>query len=233
MKSFVLILIITFSVSILSAQNESFVNNQAGVLESMASPYAGNYGGSTRFYNPPLEIMGTIYLFDTWENTGIMYTKTNQKFVLENINLNMQRNAFQVKISQDSIFTYYFNNIEKFEVNNKVYKNYFSENGNRIYEVIYESDEFSIIKGFDIEYITGSVNPMLRRKNDKYVRVKTYYVWKDKKIEPFKLNRRRILKLIADDQERVDKLKQFIEENKLSYRKSYDVKRALEYSIAN
>jgi hypothetical protein len=233
MKSFVLILIITFSVSILSAQNESFVNNQAGVLESMASPYAGNYGGSTRFYNPPLEIMGTIYLFDTWENTGIMYTKTNQKFVLENINLNMQRNAFQVKISQDSIFTYYFNNIEKFEVNNKVYKNYFSENGNRIYEVIYESDEFSIIKGFDIEYITGSVNPMLRRKNDKYVRVKTYYVWKDKKIEPFKLNRRRILKLIADDQERVDKLKQFIEENKLSYRKSNDIKRALDYSVTN
>lgn len=230
---FVLILIITFSVSILSAQNDSFVNNQGAMLESMSSPYGGNYGGSTRFYNPPMEIMGTIYLFDTWENTGIMYTKTNQKFVLKNINLNIQRNAFQVKISQDSIFTYYFNNIEKFEVNNKVYKNYFSENGKRIYEVIYESDEFSIIKGFDIEYITGSVNPMLRRKNDKYVRIKTYYIWKDKKIELFKLNRRRVLKLVADDQERVEKVKQFVEENKLSYKKGFDVRRALEYSVTN
>ncbi len=230
---FVLILIITFSVSILSAQNDSFVNNQGAMLESMSSPYGGNYGGSTRFYNPPMEIMGTIYLFDTWENTGIMYTKTNQKFVLKNINLNIQRNAFQVKISQDSIFTYYFNNIEKFEVNDKVYKNYFSENGKRIYEVIYESDEFSIIKGFDIEYITGSVNPMLRRKNDKYVRIKTYYIWKDKKIELFKLNRRRVLKLVADDQERVEKVKQFVEENKLSYKKGFDVRRALEYSVTN
>ena len=55
----------------------------------------------------------------------------------------------------------------------------------------------------------------------------------DNTIKPFKLNRKKILGLISEDQERIAKLDQFMKDNKLSYRKSEDLKKGLEYSAIN
>jgi len=231
MKS-VLSIILIFSISFLSAQNDNFSNNQSSTSTGISSPFNNSFGGSTYYTNPKEFVMGSIYLYDDWENTGIVYTRTNQKFVLQNLNLNIQRNAFQVKISKDSLFTYNFNNIEKFVVNNIIYKNFYSEDGKRIYEIIYESDDFTILKGFHIEFVTGSANPMVNRPNARYIRKKTYYLRKDKNIKPYKLSKKKIVKLI-DDQERIAKLEQFMEENKLSYKKSEDLKKGLEFSALN
>jgi hypothetical protein len=224
---------VTLSVGILSAQNSNFVNNQGSATNAIASPFANDFGGASFFINPAKEAMGSIYLYDDWEKTGVLYTNSDQRFVVENMNLNIQQNAFQVKISRDSIFTYYFNNIVRIEINNSEFKNYYSEEGKRIYEVIYESNDFSILKGFHIEFVTGSANPMVNRPNDRYIRKKTYYIWKDKTINPYKLRKKKILRLIEDDKDRVAKLEKFMVDNGLSYRNSDDIKKGLEYSAIN
>jgi len=231
MKS-ILSIILIFSISFLFAQNDNFSNNQSSTSTGISSPFNNSFGGSTYYTNPKEFVMGSIYLYDNWENTGIVYTITNQKFVLQNINLNIERNAFQVKISKDSIFTYNFNNIEKFEVKNKVFKNFYSEDGKRIYEIIYESDDFTILKGFHIEFVDGSANPMVNRPNARYIRKTTYYLRRSSSIKPYKLSKKKIVKLI-EDQDRVAKLVQFMDDNKLSYKKSEDLKKGLEYSALN
>ena len=229
MKS-ILIIVIIFSVNFLSAQNSIYISHQGSAI---ASPFTNNFGSATYLSKPKRKITGSIYLFDNWNNTGVLFTKTDQEFVVKNINLNIERNTFEVKISKDTIFSYNFNNIEKFEINNKVYKNYYTQEGKRVYEIIHESNEFLILKGFYIEYVSGAINPMLNRPNDKYVQKKQYFINKDNAIKPYKLSKKRILKLIADDQERVVKLEQFMKDNGLSYKKSNDIKKGLEYSTVN
>lgn len=229
----ILMIIALFASICIEAQyaSSSLVNNQGDTFAALGSGNLNKYGATTRFVNPPKKVMGSVYLFDNWDSKGVLYTKTRNKYIVKNLNLNMQRNVFEARISKDTIFSYYFNNIDKFVINGKVYKSLFSEKGKRLYEIVYESDDFSIIKGFHIEYITGSVNPMLRRLNDKYVRVQTFYVKRnDEVIKRFRFNKKTVLKLLEDNPERNQKFMQYMEDNSFSFKKSDDVKSALIFS---
>ena len=134
---------------------------------------------------------------------------------------------------ENSIFTFNFNNIDKFVVNNKVYKNFYYNDDNRVYEMIYEADEFSIMKGHTIQIIEGSANPMVNRKYDKYAQKHSYFIMKDDKIKPFKLKKKRILRLVDGNEERANKIQEYVKSNRLSYSKEYDVRKALEYTAKN
>ena len=69
-----------------------------------------------------------------------------------------------------------FNNIKQIIINGKSYKNYFYNEDNRVYELIYSGKTFSILKGFDVKLVTGSGNPMVNRSNDKYVKKESYFI---------------------------------------------------------
>jgi len=131
------------------------------------------------------------------------------------------------------LFTFNFNNIEKFVVNNKVYKNFYWNDDNRVYEIIFDGDDFQILKGFTLNLVEGSANPMLGRKNDRYIRKEKYFVRQDDKIKPFKLKKKRVLKLVEGDQEKARLIMNFADQNDLSFKKEYDLKRILEYSAKN
>ncbi|MDP6864085.1 MAG: hypothetical protein QGG96_01580, partial [Candidatus Poseidoniaceae archaeon] len=104
-----------------------------------------NYG-STFFYNTRNVVLGSVYLFDEWTNSAEIHTLSNERFLVRNINLNINRNAFEAKLNNsDSIFSFNFNNIKKILINDKTYKNYFYNDDNRVYEIIYESEKFSIM----------------------------------------------------------------------------------------
>ncbi|MBT8268335.1 MAG: hypothetical protein KJN59_03855, partial [Bacteroidia bacterium] len=154
----------------------------------------------------------------------------NQQYLMKNINLNLQRHTFESKIAQDTLFTFNFNNIDKFVVNNKVYRNYYWDDDNRVYEVIYDGKDYQVIKGFKLEIIEGSANPMLNRRSDKYAKKEAYYIRKEGKIKPFRLSKGRIMKLFKSDEEKSKELLQFVRENKLSFKKEYDIRRLLEFS---
>ena len=167
----------------LSAQDELINNTEmVSVFKSAHASSNASFGNSVFLVNPKRLIDGSVYLFDEWNNRGIIYTTGHEKLALNNINLNIKRNAFESKVGNDSLFSFSFNNIEKFVINGRVFKNYYWDNDNRVYEEIIKKNDFEILKGFNIKYVEGSSNPMLNRKNDKYIRSETYYVRKDGKI---------------------------------------------------
>ena len=153
--------------------------------------------GTSFFYNQPSKvILGSAYLFDEWNNDGEIQTLTGERFLVRNINLNISRNAFEAKINDnDSIFSFNFNNIKQIIINGKYYKNYFNNEDNRVYELVYSGKTFSILKGFTVKLVTGSGNPMVNRSNDKYVKKESYFIRStDKKtIESFKMNKRSLI----------------------------------------
>ena len=84
-----------------------------------------NYGSSF-FYNTRNVILGSVYLFDEWNNSAEIHTFADERFLVRNINLNINRNAFEAKLTDsDSLFSFNFNNIKHIVINDKIYKNYY------------------------------------------------------------------------------------------------------------
>ena len=187
------------------------------------------------FYNQPSKvILGSAYLFDEWNNDGEIQTLTGERFLVRNINLNISRNAFEAKVNDnDSIFSFNFNNIKQIIINGKYYKNYFYNEDNRVYELVYSGKTFSILKGFTVKLVTGSGNPMVNRSNDKYVKKESYFIRStDKKtIESFKMNKRSLNKLFENNLKDVSRILAFIGSGNLSYKDEKDVIRMLEFAF--
>jgi len=191
--------------------------------------------GTSFFYNQPNKvILGSAYLFDEWNNDGEIQTLTGERFLVRNINLNISRNAFEAKINDnDSIFSFNFNNIKQIIINGKNYKNYFYNEDNRVYELVYTGKTFSILKGFTVKLVTGSGNPMVNRSNDKYVKKESYFIRSTdtKVIESFKMNRRSLNKLFENSFKDVGRILAFIDSGNLSYKDEKDVIRMLEFAF--
>ena len=230
----VLAIVITFSVGIMMAQsNANVVNNSGEVFVRAANASLSSFGSSATFFNPKKAVVGSVHLFKNWKNYAVIITNDKQKFSLSNINFNIERNTFESKIGQDSLFTFSFNNIDKFVVNNKIFKNFYFKNNNRVFEIIYESDEFSILKSYRVQLIEGSTNPMVNRKNSKLVQKSSYYIKNGANIKPFKLSKKKVLGLANGDQEKLQKMEKYAKSNKLSYKKADDVQRILTYCFVN
>ena len=215
----------------------NFVLSQTNTQTDFRSALTGestNFGTSF-FYNQPSKvILGSAYLFDEWNNDGEIQTLTGERFLVRNINLNISRNAFEAKINDnDSIFSFNFNNIKQIIINGKYYKNYFNNEDNRVYELVYSGKTFSILKGFTVKLVTGSGNPMVNRSNDKYVKKESYFIRStDKKtIESFKMNKRSLNKLFENNLKDVSRILAFIDSGNLSYKDENDVIRMLEFAF--
>ena len=224
MRIFLITLLLLFSKFIFS-QTNSQIDFRSG-LDSQGANF-----GSSFFYNQPSKvILGSAYLFDEWNNNGEIQTITGERFLIRNINLNISRNAFEAKVNDnDSIFSFNFNNIKQLIINGKVYKNYFYNEDNRVYEIIYSDNNFSILKGFSIKLVTGSGNQMLNRSNDKYVQKQSYFLRSEENsmIENFKLNKRSLNKLFQSSSKDLNRIQSYLESNNLSYKSEKDVIRLL------
>ncbi len=209
-------------------------SNMGTDFRAIGSDQSSNFGTSF-FYNQPSKVvLGSAYLFDEWNNDGEIQTLTGERFLVRNINLNISRNAFEAKINDnDSIFSFTFNNIKQIIINGKYYKNYFFNEDNRVYELVYSGKTFSILKGFSVKLVTGSGNPMVNRSNDKYVKKESYFIRStDKKtIESFKMNKRSLNKLFENNLKEVSRILAFIDSANLSYKDEKDVIRMLEFAF--
>ena len=163
---------------IVLASNVIIAQTNLGTDFNALGSNASSDFGTSFFYNQPNKfIIGSAYLFEEWNNNAEIQTLTGERFLVRNINLNISRNAFEAKINDnDSIFSFTFNNIKQIIINGKSYKNYYYNEDNRVYELIYSGRNFTLLKGFDVKLVTGSGNPMVNRSNDKYVKKESYFL---------------------------------------------------------
>jgi len=189
---------------------------------------SGQYGSAMRFVNPPRTVDGSIYLFDDWKNYPVVVkSKDNKTFTLNNVNFNLRTNRLVTKISQDSVFVLDMKKIDNINILGKVFKKIESEIGNRVFEVIYESDKVSILNFHNVKLVEGSVNPMLARKNDKLVHKQTLYIHNQKTTKEFRLKKKYILESFASNESEKKSIMKYYSLNKLSYKSIDDLKKVL------
>jgi len=209
-------------------RNDNFAINSAKNLTSAASNNIQNHGTSGYFYNPKREIIGSEFLFENWNNKAFIVTKNKFKFKIANLNLNLKSGSFMSKINKDSVFTFNMENIDKIVVNNKVFKAYKTDEiKSEIFEVLFESQEYSILKKGYVQIQSGSPNPMVNRPKDIIKKKKKYYVLKDNKLNPIKLKKKEILKLVGS--KNLKKIKQYVKTEKLSYTHEKDISMIIQY----
>ena len=233
MRHLLLLISFLFLVSLSFSQTSSVEAGGSQAMENYAQLASGNgasFGNSMMFYNAKRYIDGTVHLFESWNNTAVIHTISDEKFLVKRVNLNLKRNSFEAKMNDsDSIFSFTFNNIKKIVINNKIYKNFYYDDDNRVYEMLYDTDEYKFMKGFEVKLISGSANPMVNRPNDRYVRGEEYFMMLNGSISPTKLKRKSIFRLLKLDKSATSKMDMFIESNSLSLKKVDDIIKILEY----
>ncbi|MDB9712589.1 hypothetical protein OAA78_02765 [Flavobacteriaceae bacterium] len=233
MRHLFLFISFLFSVSLSLSQTSSVESGGSQAMENYAQLASGNgssYGNSMMFYNPKRFAEGTFHLFESWSNTAVIHTLSDDKFLVKRINLNLKRNSFEAKLNDsDSIFSFTFNNIKKIVINNRTYKNFYYDDDNRVYEMLYDTDQYKLMKGFEVKLISGSANPMVNRPNDRYVRGEEYFMMINGLINPIKLKKKSIYKLLKLNKLNTSKLDMFIQSNSLSLKKDADVIKLLDY----
>ena len=225
---------IIFTLIVLASNLVIAETNLGTDFNALGSNASSDFGTSF-FYNQPNKfIIGSAYLFDEWNNDAEIQTLTGERFLVKNINLNISRNAFEAKINDnDSIFSFTFNNIKQIIINGKSYKNYYYNEDNRVYELIYSGRNFTLLKGFDVKLVTGSGNPMVNRSNDKYVKKESYFLRSnsEKTIENFKMNKRSLNRLFEKSAMDLNRILGFIDSGNLSYKDEKDVISMLEFAF--
>ena len=86
MRYFFLFITFLFSVSLSLAQTSSVEAGGSQAMENYAQLASGNgasYGNSMMFYNPKRYIDGTIHLFEGWNNTAVIHTISDDKFLVK------------------------------------------------------------------------------------------------------------------------------------------------------
>lgn len=174
---------------------------------------------------------GSYFLFEDWKNKGeILYG--GKKLIIFNINYNVKSEEFMSQMESDSTFIFDFKGIDKIIVNNRPFKRFYNtEIGeNKVYEILYESQDLSLLKNFFITVVESSPNPMLNRNRNKINKQSSYFVSKNGLVSSFKLRKSDILGLSTNNQK---ELEMFVKDNKLSYNKEGDVVKIFEYLSRN
>lgn len=148
---------------------------------------SGSYSGSTLLYN-------------NWSNYGVIQV-AGEEYKVKNINFDIQRGEFMSKLKNGSFISYDFKGIEQITVNDDVFKVLFDNQTNsyKVYQILMEEDEFTVLKGFDLKVVEAEVNPMLNRSSRKLKKQESLFVRQNSNIRSYKGNKRKILKYIDND----------------------------------
>ena len=187
-----------------------------------------NFDQSSFFSSLKKNIDGSFHLYKEWNKTAFVYTKDGQKLILGKVNFNIKDNVFQSQITKDSVFSFKINNFDRLELKDKVYKNLYANAKDKVYEVIYETVKLSIYKGYELEIVEASNDPMAGRLRRRYSQKSQYFSMQSNNFIPFRMSKKGILSLISDKDE-IKKIQSFVKKNKLSFKKEDHLKRIFNY----
>lgn len=211
MKRLFSIVAIICSFTLIAQTNRTDGNGSAISTKMVVAANSNNsFGASTIFFNPEKKAQGSVHLFKTWKNLAVIHALDGQKFSLNNINLNLESNTFESKIGEDSLFTFNFNNIKMFVINGKKFKKYYHKGESRVFRTLYQQENYEILRGYNLQLVKGSVNPMLNRSTDKYVQKTAYYIRENDLIKPLRLKKKNVLRLVDNDSQKAKELIEYL-----------------------
>ena len=186
------------------------------------------YSQSKKYNYEDIISDGSQFLFSTWENSSNLFTK-DKKYTIGNINFNMDKQMFMSKFN-DSVFVHNFKAYDKISINGKVFKSIYNndEQKDKVYEVVYSDDDFSVLKENYISIKEASPNPMLNRPIRKIIHKSKYFTFSNnEEIVKLKLKKAELLKLFGDDKKQ--QLENYVKSKRLSYKKPEDIDKMLNY----
>ncbi len=206
-------------------------NNQLNSLAAGGGANTAPVTGMAVFYNPKFDREGSVYLFEQWGQSASIFVKGgNGSFKESNINFNIQRSMFEAKVAEDSIVSFNFASIEKIVVGGRTFKSFFLEEiqRNKAFEIVYQGEDFTLLKGYEIDLLEASPNPMIARPRDKYIQRSTYYIETAKTLEEFKLRKKSILAALTSEQAKL--AKEYSSKYGKSFTDEADLKMILNYA---
>ena len=232
----VLLLFLSTSIGFSQDANQNVDANSTSntnVLQGIAGGSLGGrqFTGAATFYNPKFDREGSIYLFDGWDQSAIIFPKgVSNGFTERQMNFNIQRSLFETRIKGDSIKAFNFASIEKIIVDGRTFKSFYFEELQRqkIFEVVYKGKDFTILKGYTVDILEASANPMLARPRDKYIQRVTYYMETDTELREFKLKKKAILSRL--DATSASKAKEYAKKYDKSFTNEDELRMILNYA---
>lgn len=192
----------------------------------------GDYGFWVSAQNNTKQIKGSPYLFDNWSQKGDIFIG-NQVYTLSALNYNIQVERFEVKISEDSVFVLNHGSFDKVKVKGKSFSRHLDPDFHRntyFEDIIHFNDKY-LLKKHELTIKESQINPLTMQKlqNDQYIKKEQYYILKDNsdKLDKIRLKKSTILSLVEENNKA--KVKEFVKEHMLNYKKNDDVIKILNY----
>ena len=173
-------------------------------------------------------VQAKVYLYPTYNNPAVISTTTNRKYSISNINLNLYSNSFDSEMSSDSLYVFDNKWLKSVVINNSTYRVYFDlvENDHKIYQVIHENDNFSLLRLDKI--LSKEIRDPLNINPPKISFGKgiNYYVKNGKDITKISLRKKPILELLKDKKNMV---MAYAKKYNLSFKKENDLEKIFNY----
>lgn len=167
------------------------------------------------------------YAYSNWSNHGVFFVD-GKAYYLSNINFNITTNSFESRLNRDQLFSYKSSNLDSVSLNNILYKKV----SDLFYEVLLSKGNNSFLKKYDIAYQAGILNRLdgTVSKSNAFVTYK-YLIKFEDEFTQIEFNKKSILSLVKDDFQNV--LEEFIDKEKLSYKRENDIVKILEFMFKN
>ncbi|REE80399.1 hypothetical protein BX611_2041 [Lutibacter oceani] len=169
-----------------------------------------------------------IYMSNNWDNEGVLYLN-KKSYTLSNINFNVTRNVFDSRIDREKLFSFKNSSLDSVEINKHLFKKF----GDVFYEVLFEKEDVYLLKKHDIKVNKGAINRLNLSEGKSFTSLVYKYLIKSKgNFQKFDFNKRSIVELIEGEKEQ-EKFKDFVKDQKLSYKKEDDIKEIFKYILRN
>lgn len=146
---------------------------------------------------------GTFLLYDDWNQNGTIKVG-NRKYIVPNANFHVGRDELMSKTENDSIFLFDLYSLDEFSLGNKRFK-HIQDNRDgafKVFEIVYDSQNVSLLKRHTAEMIEADPNPMLNRLRNKIVKKESYYIQKNGALSDFSLKKSSYVDLIEKNQKK-------------------------------
>jgi len=182
--------------------------------------------------NEGVEFVGTLrdknndhYMFPKWNNNGVIFVD-RKMYGIGNINFNITTNSVDSRITQDKLFMFQSSAVDSISINNRLFKRV----GTLLYEVLFEGQNSTLLKKYDIKHTEGyegrtgvgaNQGPSQTSVVFRYSVVKP-----GKRMENIELNKKSILEIFENKR---DVLEGYAKKEHLSFRKEEDIVKMLNF----